>query len=479
MKKQLSAVLSAALLLPAAAVTAGAAAQLNELTIEVHTPDIYTEFAPEALVSVPGGADYAITYAAYYDHQTASTDALRFAADETHDVLLTVQANSGFVFSDEADYWFDGGSVSGAVIDALSDDKTTVQMVLTLTPDSREIGTLYMHPFVITPTLGGAVTPADFHHFDEYNMYDDYYNNVEDIVHASSQWQVQNSDGSWSDYSAATYETGVYRCAYTLWIEPYRDKAQFAGDTLNIEIDADATQAAVVNSTEGEWRQTVVVYSREYVIDPSKVVTYDTVTATVALNPVCGAPVYGSFPEWSIAEEGVYLQSLSWEKKNPDGSFSWVEGYEENVTFEEGIYRANLLFTALAFPDGGAKLTDTVTLTLNGGAPQTVSVTHFSNGQDGEYGSYIHYTQEFTVTGGGSSIFILGDANGDYAVNIRDVTAMQRHLAGFPTAEPFNEAAADLDGDGVSVSDATLLQQYLADFETDVPIGSIVVISVN
>lgn len=279
--------------------------------------------------------------------------------------------------------------------------------------------------------------------------------------------------------SAATYETGVYRCAYTLWIEPYRDKAQFAGDTLNIEIDADATQAAVVNSTEGEWRQTVVVYSREYVIDPSKVVTYDAVTATVALNPVCGAPVYGSFPEWSIAEEGVYLQSLSWEKKNPDGSFSWVEDYEENVTFEEGIYRANLLFTALAFPDGGAKLTDTVTLTLNGGAPQTVSVTHFDNGQDGEYGSYIHYTQEFTVTGGGSSIFILGDANGDYAVNIRDVTAIQRHLAGFPTAEPFNEAAADLDGDGVSVSDATLLQQYLADFETDVPIGSVVVISVN
>lgn len=137
------------------------------------------------------------------------------------------------------------------------------------------------------------------------------------------------------------------------------------------------------------------------------------------------------------------------------------------------------MFTALAFPNGGAKLTDTVTLTLNGGAPQTVSVTHFSNGQDGEYGSYIHYTQEFTVTGGGSSIFILGDANGDYVVNIRDVTAMQRHLAGFPTAEPFSEAAADLDGDGVSVSDATLLQQYLADFETDVPVGSIVVISVN
>lgn len=34
-------------------------------------------------------------------------------------------------------------------------------------------------------------------------------------------------------------------------------------------------------------------------------------------------------------------------------------------------------------------------------------------------------------------------------------------------------------GNGVSVNDATLLQKYLADFETNVPIGSIVVISVN
>lgn len=78
--KLLSADLASALLLPTAALTAGAATQIDEVTIEVHMPDIYTSYAPAELVSVPDGADYTITYAAYYDDRAASTDALRFTA---------------------------------------------------------------------------------------------------------------------------------------------------------------------------------------------------------------------------------------------------------------------------------------------------------------------------------------------------------------------------------------------------------------
>ena len=110
--KLLSAALASALLLPAAAPTAGAATQIDEVTIEVHMPDIYTSYAPAELVSVPDGADYAITYAAYYDDRVASTDALRFTADGSHDLLLTVQTNSGYVLSDDVEYWFDGGGLS-------------------------------------------------------------------------------------------------------------------------------------------------------------------------------------------------------------------------------------------------------------------------------------------------------------------------------------------------------------------------------
>ena len=110
--KLLSAALASALLLPTAALTAGAATQIDEMTIEVHMPDIYTSYAPAELVSVPDGADYAITYAAYYDDRVASTDALRFTADGSHDLLLTVQTNSGYVLSDDVEYWFDGGGLS-------------------------------------------------------------------------------------------------------------------------------------------------------------------------------------------------------------------------------------------------------------------------------------------------------------------------------------------------------------------------------
>ena len=60
----------------------------------------------------------------------------------------------------------------------------------------------------------------------------------------------------------------------------------------------------------------------------------------------------------------------------------------------------------------------------------------------------------------------LGDANGDGKVDIRDVTAIQRHLANL---EPIPEQLllpADTNGDGVvDIKDATHLQMFLAEFE--------------
>lgn len=106
-------------------------------------------------------------------------------------------------------------------------------------------------------------------------------------------------------------------------------------------------------------------------------------------------------------------------------------------------------------------------------------MAHYGSEQEGEYASYIHYTQEFTITNGGDSGFLMGDANCDGVVNIRDVTAIRRQLADFPEAEPFNTAAADIDGGGLSITDATLIQSYLAEFASDYPIGSRVTILVD
>ena len=71
---------------------------------------------------------------------------------------------------------------------------------------------------------------------------------------------------------------------------------------------------------------------------------------------------------------------------------------------------------------------------------------------------------------------VLGDANGDRKVDIRDVTAIQRHLAEFDLLEGAGLLSADVDGDGyITVADATALQEYFAEFDTAYPIGSLII----
>jgi len=68
----------------------------------------------------------------------------------------------------------------------------------------------------------------------------------------------------------------------------------------------------------------------------------------------------------------------------------------------------------------------------------------------------------------------LGDANGDGAVNINDVTTVQRYLAELDTLDEIYLHAADANQDGtVDIADATAIQMYLAEYEMDYPIGEI------
>ena len=64
----------------------------------------------------------------------------------------------------------------------------------------------------------------------------------------------------------------------------------------------------------------------------------------------------------------------------------------------------------------------------------------------------------------------IGDMTGDGKVNVRDVTAMQRHLASLEELTDDRLALADVNANGkVTIDDVTLLQRYLAEF--DVTIG--------
>lgn len=69
---------------------------------------------------------------------------------------------------------------------------------------------------------------------------------------------------------------------------------------------------------------------------------------------------------------------------------------------------------------------------------------------------------------------IIGDANGDGQVDVRDVTAIQRHVAEFRLLTGDQFIAADVNLDGVvNVNDATLLQMYLAEYKLIVALISI------
>ena len=77
-----------------------------------------------------------------------------------------------------------------------------------------------------------------------------------------------------------------------------------------------------------------------------------------------------------------------------------------------------------------------------------------------------------------AEMFILGDANGDYRVNINDVTTIQRHLAELEQIEGLSLSAADTNQDDVlDISDATELQKYLAEYAVPTPIGEVIVLS--
>lgn len=67
---------------------------------------------------------------------------------------------------------------------------------------------------------------------------------------------------------------------------------------------------------------------------------------------------------------------------------------------------------------------------------------------------------------------LLGDANLDGKVNVKDATAIQKSLAKISTLTGDNATAADVNGDGkLSVQDATTIQKFLANYEISYKIG--------
>ena len=68
---------------------------------------------------------------------------------------------------------------------------------------------------------------------------------------------------------------------------------------------------------------------------------------------------------------------------------------------------------------------------------------------------------------------MIGDADGDNQVNIKDATAIQKNIADIEVAN-FNEAAADANLDEqINIKDATEIQKWIAELLTDSQIGTL------
>ena len=76
------------------------------------------------------------------------------------------------------------------------------------------------------------------------------------------------------------------------------------------------------------------------------------------------------------------------------------------------------------------------------------------------------YTVTFEVVVTEKPVYAIGDTNLDGIVSIRDVTAIQRHIAELELFSDEQLALADTNGDGeINISDATHLQMYLAEYD--------------
>lgn len=92
------------------------------------------------------------------------------------------------------------------------------------------------------------------------------------------------------------------------------------------------------------------------------------------------------------------------------------------------------------------------------------------------YGSYgYEYAKERNIPYTLLDNVKLCDTDGDGAVNINDVTALQRCLAELEELDAIHLHAADVNRDGAAdITDATVLQEYLAEYDVPYPIGEII-----
>ena len=161
----------------------------------------------------------------------------------------------------------------------------------------------------------------------------------------------------------------------------------------------------------------------------------------------------------TLAWKNVYL--YAW---NDQGTISeeWPGKQLQSYSTDDYGYEVY----SLDVPEGA-----TAIILNDGGSEQTADITDFYPEGGGYYldaGTTVDngFTNVFVPIPLEETTYIVGDADANRTINISDVTAIQKYLAGASVPEAFSIEAADVNQDfTVTIDDATLVQFYLAGIE--------------
>ncbi|MBR3971752.1 MAG: dockerin type I repeat-containing protein [Ruminococcus sp.] len=187
------------------------------------------------------------------------------------------------------------------------------------------------------------------------------------------------------------------------------------------------------------------------------------IVSTVEIEGI-DAPVSGNTPDYDAIclTPGCEILNVEWWLDTADSRSI----LDENATFEAGkSYRVVVTVEAT----GG------YTFIIADGYNEAEG---FINGKNAvEYGSHDDKELELGLAfapceGDVTPIGILGDADASSTVNVKDATAIQKHVASLITLSDTVLVLSDVDASGnVNVKDATAIQKWVAGIETGFAIG--------
>lgn len=150
---------------------------------------------------------------------------------------------------------------------------------------------------------------------------------------------------------------------------------------------------------------------------------------------------------YTNSTQGLYLNTS-------DGSFELVAPYEEETDF---TYTTEPTEPDVTEPDESTPVTSETT------EPSKTEVTTQATEPVTQNSTAVEPSESETVTKPLAPLFEKGDVNTDGKLNIRDATAIQKHLAKIATLSDETLELADYNEDGkVNVRDATTIQKKIA-----------------